>query len=246
MPRSDTPSLRRLEENGTARSRRVFGKFFYLLVSFVVLFLFYPFARNEIIGIGVIDVLGTVIFVATIHAVSRRRRDLVAAIILAIPALLANWATYVVPSVALALLGHALYAAFFAMTAGAILLAVFRSRRTTLDTVFAGVCVYFLLGMVWAYAFCFLELAHPGSFVASSGNFTIQAGGPGLSDESDLIYFSFCTLTTLGYGDIIAVTKPARSVAALEAVFGQLCLTVLLARLVALHILHGAHDQVEA
>ncbi|HVP11975.1 MAG TPA: potassium channel family protein [Phycisphaerae bacterium] len=233
-------------EAGVRPRRLPVGKFFYLLVSFVLLFLFYPFARTEVVGIGLIDVFTTAIFLAAIFAVSRRRRDLIAAMLVAVPGLAANWATYLVPSVTLAIAGHAFYAAFFAITAVAVLVAVFRSGRTTFDTILGGVCVYFLLGMIWAYVFCLLELLEPGSFVAGGGKLPVQAGGPGLSDESDMVYFSFCTLTTLGYGDIIALTKPARSLAALEAVVGQLYLAVLLARLVALHILHGGHDRVKA
>ena len=245
MERSNTEHRRRVEE-GLGLRKAAIGPFFSLFVLFITLFVLYPFARTEVVGIGVIDVLGTAIFVATIYAVSRRRRDLIIAIALAGPGLAANWATYLFPSVRLAMFGHACYAAFFAMTAAAILAAVFRTRRTTLDTLMGGVCAYFLLGMIWSYVFCLLELWHAGSFASAIGPVALQAGGPGLSDESDLIYFSFCTLTTLGYGDIVAVARPARSMAALEAVIGQLYLAVLLTRLVALHIVHSGRAQAEA
>jgi hypothetical protein len=246
MERRNTGHLHDIDAPGLGRRKPYLGPFFHVVVLFIALFLFYPFVRTEVVGVGVIDVLCTAIFAATIYAVSRRRRDLIIAVALAVPGLTANWVTYLVPSVRLAMLGHACYAAFFLMTAAIILTAVFRSRRTTLDTIMGAVCVYFLMGMIWAYVFCFLELLHPGSFTSTTGHIAIQAGGPGLSDESDLIYFSFCTLTTLGYGDIVAVARPGRSMASLEAVIGQLYLAVLLTRLVALHILHTEQDKVEA
>ena len=56
----------------------------------------------------------------------------------------------------------------------------------------------------------------------------------------EMIYYSFITLTTLGYGDIVPVSPSARSLATLEALTGQLYLTVLVARLVGLHITHAS------
>ena len=214
------------------------GKFAYLLVAFLVLFLIFPFARSGIAGIGLLDILSTTIFAAAIYAVSRRRKILAAALVLAVPALVTNWSTYFVKSTNLAATGHAFYAAFFTLTAIVILAAVLRAGHITLDVLLGALCAYFVLGMVFAYVFACLELSHPGSFTTASGQ-SIDAGGPGVSDESSLIYFSFCTLTTLGYGDIVAVTKPARSLATLEALVGQFYLAVLVARMVGLHIVYS-------
>jgi voltage-gated potassium channel Kch len=57
-----------------------------------------------------------------------------------------------------------------------------------------------------------------------------------IADKSDFTYYSYVTLTTLGYGDIIPISTSARSLALLEAMMGQLYLAVLVARLVGLHI----------
>jgi hypothetical protein len=80
--------------------------------------------------------------------------------------------------------------------------------------------------MVWAFVFYFLELAHPGSFSFAEASD---------QDVGSLLYYSFITLATVGYGDIVPLTSPARSLAALEAIMGQLYLAVTIARLVGVH-----------
>jgi voltage-gated potassium channel Kch len=58
------------------------------------------------------------------------------------------------------------------------------------------------------------------------------------SSFANFIYYSFVTLTTLGYGDIVPVSPHARALSSLEAVIGQLFIAVLIARLVGMHIVH--------
>lgn len=91
------------------------------------------------------------------------------------------------------------------------------------------VCVYLLLGVIWALAYSLVELVSPGSFA-----------GIELSEElgwdSDWIYFSFVTLTTLGYGDITPESATARSLVYLQAIAGLFYMAVLVAGLVSAYI----------
>ena len=98
-------------------------------------------------------------------------------------------------------------------------------------------CIYLLLGVLWALVYSALELLAPESFTI------MVAGGAGneamrfRADQAIFpLYYSFITLTTLGYGDVVPSSPPARMLAALEAIMGQLYLAVLVARLVGLHI----------
>ncbi len=87
----------------------------------------------------------------------------------------------------------------------------------------------FVMGVgQWAFVFSVLECIHPGSFSIGEGQI-----GVGLLL---FIYYSFVTITTLGYGDITPLTAPANSISLLEAVIGQIYLVVLVARLVGMHI----------
>ena len=90
-----------------------------------------------------------------------------------------------------------------------------------------------------------MEAVQPNSF--SGGESQISSTNSEVARHVDLShfsYYSFVTLTTLGYSEIAPLTPPARSLAALEAIVGQLFLAVLIARLVGLHIVsEGQEDQ---
>jgi hypothetical protein len=92
------------------------------------------------------------------------------------------------------------------------------------DRILVSVSLYLLIGMLWFDLYKLLDTLHPGSFLASSSPQSLPPGS--------LMYLSFITLTTLGYGDIVPVTPIARIVAALEAVAGVLYIAITVARLV--------------
>jgi hypothetical protein len=124
-----------------------------------------------------------------------------------------------------------LYASFAALF-GFLLVAIsFTLKQIAMETdinpnrVVGAVCVYLLLGVIWAVAYTMLEMISPGSF----GGFTpLQGRGW----DSEWLYFSFVTMTTLGYGDILPVSATARVLAYMQAVFGQLYVAILVAGLV--------------
>ena len=92
-----------------------------------------------------------------------------------------------------------------------------------------AICVFLLLGMIWAFAYSLLELAVPDSFNG-------LGAGTGPEFDSGWLYFSFVTLTTLGYGDITPATSLARTLAYVQAVAGQFYVAVLVAGLVSAYI----------
>jgi voltage-gated potassium channel len=118
-----------------------------------------------------------------------------------------------------------------------ILRHLFRARQVTFDTINASLCVYLLLGSLWAYVFPMIESAAPGSFLDSSHP-AEAAGGvpyPGYNNLR-MLYFSFATLSTTGYGDIVPQSMVARMCAVTEAMIGQGYLLVMVSRLVAIQV----------
>lgn len=96
-----------------------------------------------------------------------------------------------------------------------------------------GMCVYLMLGLIWAVLFAFVAVVSPDAFKEAQ----LDASAP----FWDFVYYSFVTLTTLGYGDVAPVGALARSLAYLEAVIGQLYIAVLIAGLVGTHLANGTH-----
>ena len=116
-----------------------------------------------------------------------------------------------------------------------ILVLVFKEGRITGRHIQGAIAVYLLLGLMWAFLYHILSLTLPGAFLEAGAITQDTTGGM----RRDLTYFSFVTLTTVGYGDIIAVHPLARMLVILEALVGQLFPAILLAWLVSMQIVHS-------
>ncbi len=142
-------------------------------------------------------------------------------------------------SLDLLLTGLYLQIFFYITTTSVIISHVLEFDKVTSDKIHGAISAYLLLGIIWAMFYTAFELSSPHSFVFSHGLLTHYING---SDYriyvSEFLYYSFVTLTTLGYGDIAPLSKLARAFSSFEAVAGQIYIAVLIARLVGLHITH--------
>lgn len=134
--------------------------------------------------------------------------------------------------------------AFFWLISIRLLHDVFRTQEVTADTIAGSACVFLLIGISFSFLYALVAYVEPNAFpsiteLARENISGTEAGNiPAVVDYgfSSFLYFSFVTLTTLGYGDITPMTPMARNVSIIEAVIGQFYLAVLVARLVALHL----------
>lgn len=171
----------------------------------------------------------TVVLVVGFSVLWWRRSTRRLAVVLAVPALLGLWLSPTISSPALNVASRVLLAAFLVLTAVTLVLDLAYATRVSANTLYAAICAYFLIALVFAVAFGLIERLRPGSFTAVSANLKL---GP----DSDFIYFSLVTIATLGYGDIAPVAGLARVLASLEAVVGQFFVAALVARLVGLMV----------
>ena len=102
----------------------------------------------------------------------------------------------------------------------------FRAGAVDSERILAALDAYLLAGLLFGVAYALLESGWPGS---------LRGATPGELLLPRAIYFSFVTIATLGYGDVVPLSEPARGLAVVEGLGGQLYLTVLVARLVALY-----------
>ena len=159
-------------------------------------------------------------------AVAEKPWALVVVALLALGALVVRWASWPFPAADLAVWREVSTLATLVPLCVVILMLVVRRGPVTRQRIEGAVAVYVLLGLTWAQAYELLALLHPGAFGGA-------VGGPA---SPAWIYYSFVTLTTMGYGDITPVHPLARSLAILEALTGQLYLAILVARLVSLEL----------
>ena len=122
---------------------------------------------------------------------------------------------------------QAVYAIYLGVAVFLILRDVLFCQRITADTIRGGICVYFLIGFVWALFYGIVASFDPQAFSQPLIEAEFEAGS-----YSKIIYFSFVTLTTLGYGDIIPVSPLAKTLTNLEAIIGQMYPAILIAILV--------------
>jgi len=126
---------------------------------------------------------------------------------------------------------------FFAYVTLTALYRVLSGDEVTLDKLFGAAAVYLLMGLTWSIAYSVLETIQPGNFF-----FPVSSTSEAMP-WLDFIYYSFTTLTTLGYGEIHPVTHQARSLSILEAATGVLYVAFLVARLVSMYQSGKASDQ---
>lgn len=130
-----------------------------------------------------------------------------------------------------------LRAVVIAVVTGWLTIEVAREANVSLDTILGGICVYLLLGFLYVHVYLALHLFDPGSLVSGGQplDAAIDVQHP-YRAISDIVYFSYATLTTVAYGDITPASPPARFVAMTEGMVGQLFPTIFIARLVSLNI----------
>jgi len=160
-----------------------------------------------------------------------------------------------VPTIFFALIGHLLTGSlsassllltqiceivFFLGAAILIVRSLFGRREVSFDSILGAVCGYIFLGLGWAVCYSIIESFHPGSFAL--GPSIVRPSGDRPMLPQLLIYYSFITLTTVGYGDIIPVAPAARSLAWMEAITGQFYLAVIVAALVTLITAKHGHS----
>jgi hypothetical protein len=183
------------------------------------------------------DVLLTLLFLATFPLFLKRRGYWVAALVFGVPTVVANWTGYALPGLPerpLAITFHLLAAAFLSLSVAVILTSIQEANAITFDSLAGAFAGYLIAGTVFGHLFAGLEWLAPGSF-----NFAphlASQGGQRLPPHLLLNYFSFVTLTTVGYGDITPVTQAARTLACLEAVVGQFYIAVVMAELIGLRV----------
>jgi hypothetical protein len=204
-------------------------RFSFLLGTLMIMQVVVPF-----VGVSwAADVAASAVFVFSVYAVSDSRRLLQVGLVLGAAAFLTSWAAYWASGKPLpitsALASLTLYGLVMVVTFRHVL----KTVEVDFDTIAAALCVYLLGAFLWGELYFLLELLVPGSF--SEAHSIGDAASPlhsARGEASRLTYFSIVTLSTLGYGDIVPLSSQARSLAALEAILGQVYLAVLVGRLV--------------
>jgi len=214
------------------RERPYRNIFFALLVVILVDAL----APNALARGRFADLMLAAVLVAALVETVRTRHNPIQALILGLPAIaLRVTAAFTEDSAAINTTVVTVTALFMGFLIWNLLHDLSKGERPTSERIFGALCAYVFIGLLFALFYAHMEYRQPGTFATSQAIFAEDA-----TAESNLFplftYFSFVTLTTLGYGDISPIAEHARTLAWFEALVGQLYLAVMVAGFVAMHI----------
>lgn len=203
------------------------GKYTQLLIIFILNFVLSPFFDGKIANTALsIVFLYALILIARTFSIKPKLLRLYSsvAILAFILGIIGKFGWYQSWVVTFAVLIQAVYAVYFGLALYWILRDILLSQKVSADVVRGGICVYLLIGFFWGLLYGITASVNPNAF---SERIIVEQ-----ESFSRIIYFSFTTLTTLGYGDILPLTPVARMLTNLEAIVGQLYPSIFIAILV--------------
>jgi hypothetical protein len=211
----------------------VFGRYGSLLIALLLLMLLQPIVDTNL-GKYLLEALFIATLLAGLRAIKVKKELLRFEVILLAVSLALSIAGTIPGYEALYFIGIAGRALFMILVAVTILFDLFRSPKVTGDSLAGAVCIYLMIALIWGHLFLLVEFLVPGSFSFTHGD---KAMALWLAREFyPFYYFSLITMTTVGFGDMLPLTTAARTLTTLEAIIGQVYLTILVARLVGMYL----------
>ncbi|MFO1153002.1 MAG: potassium channel family protein [Rhodospirillales bacterium] len=204
------------------------GRCSYVLAALGLIIVIYPYLVIFNWGRIVLLLLVSSIIISITYAIGHSRKEMFAAIVFAV-VLFVLQAIFVFTGEVLAFrVGIIALACFLVFAVSRLLSYLMRRGRITADKLHAALAIYILGAFLWATLYTFVNHIDPGSFL-------VNANRNGPPDYYDMLYFSFTTLTSTGYGDLTPATRPTESLAILEQIAGVFYVAVLIARLSGLY-----------
>jgi hypothetical protein len=195
---------------------------------FVLIFIVFPLRQDGLSSRFFFDIVMVSLMISGALVMNQNKIVTIVTISVVISGAIILWASRFYPSPGLRILSSVFSIIILLLYVRIVLLVMFRQGPVSWSRIQGGVCAYLLIGMAWASAFELVEELHPGAFHFVSDPINMD------QLTSKLIYFSFATLTTVGFGDVLAVYPFARSLAIAEAIVGQLFPAILIGALVAM------------
>jgi hypothetical protein len=203
----------------------------HFLVALVIVFVSLPFVEELPAGRVIQDAMLTIVLTSAVLAVGGRHRTVLAwAVILVAPALAGRWIDRLLPELLHPAVTATASLVFVAFVITQLLTFIFRAVRVDSEVLCAGVASYMMLAVLWANAYVLIWDLNPYSFGFTSG----PPPADGMKTFNSM-YFSMITLSTVGYGDIVPLTRTAKMLAMMEAATGTIYIAVIISRLVAMY-----------
>lgn len=207
------------------------SKFFYLLCSLVLYFFCTSISFDDNYRNFYLSLIFSLLIVFCVFAIAHNRLLIISTFILGGASLSCHWIINLDhPDTYVYIILYLSNILFLMTITYSVLYSITKHSIITADSLFGAICGYFLVGFIWSFIYLLIATVNPDAFskqmITASMHDTAQ----------HFFYFSFTTMTTLGYGDILPISSFARTCAWLEAVAGQIYLAVWISQLVGLQI----------
>lgn len=207
---------------------RVFlGRCFYLFVTLLALVALAPFIETQRWGLHVRYIVNALVILAAVAAVGRSIVSFVVVLAMAAPAMAFRWLGLRTGDPTYIDLALRLDAGVYVATIALLMRFVFDREVLTSDRLWGAAAAYLMIGVLWSILYQIIDRLGVPAFAIR--------GASGDMQLNDLLYFSFGTLTTSGFGDIVPVSRIAQTAAMIEGIIGQLFMAILIARLVGVY-----------
>jgi len=208
----------------------IFGKYRFslLLSSLLLLLMITPLIHEFAIVSVILSLFLSYILITSVLAISGKNLFKRIGIMLVVPSFLLNWLYSYNQNVLIERMELSANIIFFSYLILVLILNLKKVSEVTVEVIAAGLSVFLLLGLLWCFIYALVESFIPGSFSGLDSAV--------IDPRFRFIYFSFVTLTTLGFGDISPLNAIAQSWTLLEAIIGQIYLVVIISGLVGIFI----------
>lgn len=207
------------------------SKYAHLLITLFLIFLTAPFLEDIDKKFPFASALFFIAIVLTLRALELKKKIFWACVLTGALALVIEVCLDFFAGIRfyhnLQIVSMGIYAVFMFFSIVSIFTEMFKRVQVTGDTILGGMCLYLLMGFFWMIFYLMIYQVDKNAF-----NLTAH------SSHGFFVYYSFATMTTLGYGDIYPVNRLAMILSTMQATVGQLYLTIFIARLVGLHVVH--------
>ena len=196
------------------------NRFIYIILAIILVMLVNPFIRHTgKIGYFIATLLVAMIPLASYYALTEDRKRAITILLIAAPFVILDGINMFFTNRYLMVVAYSFGTILYFYIVVLLVRNLLSQRVITANLIYCAISIYLLIGIMWAGLYVVLEGISPGSF-------------SGISETTDLLYFSFVTLTTVGFGDVAPLSILAKRLAIFEAAMGGIYMAIIIAMIV--------------
>ena len=212
-------------------------RFLILLLSLFAAILIPPYFTDMAIVSYVWRVIFSAVLVFALLSVAGSGKNMIFIGLLLVPTFVTTWLSEYTEDALYIYLDNLTTIIYLVVVAWFFVRYIFSARLVTPNVIYASMCLYLILALIWAAIYANLHIYYGDAFHFGVPGLETMANNPD-SHMGIFTYFSFVTLSTLGYGDISPVNRVAQAWVSVEAMIGQFYIAIAMARLVSMYTAH--------